>query len=84
VVVSLSQIPATPLAGIGMPGCNAYVSPDLLSTVTGTAGSATWTVAMPATIGLMGTAIYSQGLSLDPVNPAWLVASNAHKGTLGN
>jgi hypothetical protein len=84
VVLSLQQLTPTPLDSIGMPGCNAYVSPDAMMTVNGAGGSASLTVAMPANVALMGTALFAQGLSLDPAaNAAWLVASNAQAGVLG-
>ena len=84
VALSLSDIPPTPLDVIGMTGCTAYVLPVALATVTGSAGSASLSTAMPTTVGLLGTSIFSQALSLDPqVNAAWLTASNAHEGTLG-
>ena len=49
------------------------------------AGSASSSIAMPSSLALMGSTIFSQALSFDPnLNPLWLAASNAHKGTLGN
>jgi hypothetical protein len=56
-----------------------------LTSITGSAGSATMTIAIPSTLALMGTTVNSQALSLDPgINSQWLAASNAHTGTLGN
>lgn len=82
-VLSFATITPTPLDGIGMTGCTGYVSPDVLETLAGSGGAASWSLALPTTIGLVGTKLYAQGLSVDPVNPAFLVASNAHEGTFG-
>lgn len=82
-VLSLTEIGATPLDVIGMTGCYAYVSPDVLVTVTAVGSSASFSLAIPSTPNLVGTALFSQGLSVDPVNPAWLVASNALGGLIG-
>ena len=82
-VLSLTEIPATPLASIGMPGCYAYVSPDVLVTLTGVGGTASHSLAIPSTPNLVGTTLVCQGISVDPVNPAWLVSSNALGGLIG-
>ena len=83
-VLSLTQIPATSLSGIGMTGCNAYMTADLLLTLSASAGAASLTTGIPSTISLMGTPLFSQGISVDPnINPAWLTVSNAHEGVLG-
>ncbi|MEO6598202.1 MAG: hypothetical protein ABIP94_25945 [Planctomycetota bacterium] len=82
--ISHSPIPPTPLDGIGMTGCTAYVSPDVLVIVSAAAGTASWTATIPPTSGVLGTRLLSQGISIDPnFNPAWLVTSNAHEGTVG-
>ena len=83
-VMSLTALPPTPLAGIGMTGCTAYITPDLLVTLTAAAGSASNTVLIPSSTGLIGVSLFGQGLSLDAVNPAGLTASNALEGLLGN
>jgi hypothetical protein len=83
VVLSLQSIPPTPLDSIGMTGCTAYVAPDAMLTVNGTAGTGSITLALPVNVALVGTTLFAQGLSLDAVNPAWLVASNAHAGVAG-
>ncbi|MFT4513101.1 MAG: hypothetical protein ACI89X_001062 [Planctomycetota bacterium] len=84
-VLSLTEIPPTPLGGIGMTGCTAYMTPDLLVTVSASGvGVATWTALIPNNINLLGVEMFAQGLSIDPgFNPAWLVSSNAHVGLLG-
>ena len=81
-VLSLTTIPATPLAGIGMPGCTAYISPDLLLTVSATAGTSSNALGIPNTTSLVGVSLFAQGLSLDTVNAAGLTASNALDGMI--
>jgi hypothetical protein len=84
VVVSLSGIAPQPLAGIGMPGCFAYVTPDVLVTVLATGGNASLTFPIPTTVALSGVSLFGQGLGLDPtVNAAGLVTSNALDGRIG-
>lgn len=81
---SLSTIAPIPLDAVGMPGCTAYVAPTVLTSITGAGGSATLTMAIPATAALVGTVVNTQALSLDPgINPLWLTASNGHSSTLG-
>lgn len=83
-VLGLSAITPTPLDAIGMTGCIGYVSPDLLVGLSGTAGSASATLALPPTVSLMGAVLFAQGLSFDPgINGLSLTASNAQQGTLG-
>ena len=81
---SLSTIAPIPLDGIGMIGCTGYVAPTVLTTVTGAAGAATLTLNIPASLPLIGTALNTQALSLDPgINSLWLTSSNGHTTTLG-
>lgn len=79
-----TQLPPTPLAVIGMPGCTAYLPPDILVGIGAAAGSASTTVAIPNSIGLVGLSLFSQGLTLDTVNVAGLTTSNALDGRIGN
>jgi hypothetical protein len=66
-----------------MPGCNAYVTPDLVAVPAATSG-AVWSGAIPNQPSLLGTQRLVQALSLDPgSNAAGLTASNAAAGTLG-
>ena len=81
---SLSSVAPIALDPIGMIGCTAYVAPTVLTSVTGTAGSATLSITLPSTAALVGTVLNSQVLSFDPnINARWLTASNGHTGTLG-
>ena len=84
VVLSLTETPALPLAGIGMPGCFAYVTPDVLLTVLATSGIANLPIAIPTTATLNGLSLFGQGIGLDPtINQAGLVSSNALEGRIG-
>ena len=84
IVLSQSETAPVPLDPIGMIGCSAHVTPDLLVSVAAAGGNATWTGAIPVTATLLGASIFAQGLSIDPnVNAAWLTSSNGHQGVLG-
>jgi len=79
----------TPLPGIdltlllNMPGCAAYVSPDLLLGIAGAGGAASWT--WPAVAGPIGAALYTQALCFDPpANGFGFTVSNAVYATIGN
>lgn len=83
-VLSLTETPAQSLGVIGMPGCFAYVTPDVLLTVLATSGIANLTIAIPTTAALNGLSLFGQGIGLDPtINQAGLVSSNALEGRLG-
>lgn len=82
-VLSLTPLPATSLAAIGMSGCNAYMTPDVLLTVAATAGTATVGLAIPNTPSLVGVSLLSQGIGFDAVNAAGLVTSNGLDGRIG-
>jgi hypothetical protein len=83
-VLGLTQLPGVPLDGIGMLGCSAWVSPDVMLTINAAGGVASWTGALPNQPSLVGAHLYAQGVSFDPgFNPAWLVASNAVYAVLG-
>jgi hypothetical protein len=85
VVVGLSSITPTPLDGIGMFGCQAFISPDAVLTVAASGGSASLSLPIPSTTSLTGVLLFGQGLSLDPAaNPASLTASNALEGSVGS
>jgi hypothetical protein len=79
----------TPLPGIdlgpilGMPGCAAFASPDVLLTVSGAAGAANFVWAPVA--GPLGAAFFCQCVCLDPgANAAGLTISNATFATIAN
>lgn len=77
----------TQLAGIdlgpllGMSGCTAYTTPDLMFTLSGAAGSASWT--WPVVQPFFGLPLHAQALALDPtVNGFGFTASNAVYATI--
>lgn len=81
-VIGLSEEPGVALDSIGMTGCSAYSTPDLLISAVPVAGTAslTWS---PVTA-VVGNRFYAQALCLDPgANPAWLTASNGVANTFG-
>lgn len=84
VVLGLTSVPGFPLDGIGMPGCVAWVSADLLLAAPATNGVAAWSISIPAQAAILGIELFAQGLSLDiGWNPAGLVSANALRGLIG-
>jgi hypothetical protein len=85
-VVGLSIVsPSIDLGVIGAPGCPAHVTPDLLSLVTGAAGTASYSLAIPATASLAGFELHTQAVVFDgAVNAFGAVVSSAATATLGN
>ena len=83
VAIGLTRSPGVDLAVINMPGCFGYTTPNLLASVTGAAGQASWT--WPSVIGPIGAELYAQALCLDPtVNGLGLTTSNAVFATITN
>jgi hypothetical protein len=83
-VFGFSQLPGLDLGPVlGMPGCTAYVPPDvLLLAPTGAGGSTTWTWTPVA--GPVAAQLFCQALCLDPgVNAFGFTISNAVSATLG-
>ena len=73
------------LTTLGMPNCRTYTSADLLTVVTATNGSATWSLFVPPAPSLVGQAFYLQGVSWDPgINALGLTVSNAATLVIGN
>ena len=54
------------LSSIGLTGCRAYISPDVGVVLAHTAGTATWSLAVPVSPSLSGYQMFLQALSLDP------------------
>lgn len=82
-VLGFTRLPGIDLGFLGMPGCLAYTSPDVLLPVTGAAGSAIWT--WPSVAGPLGGSFLAQILSLDPTANAFgFTTSNALYTTLTN
>jgi hypothetical protein len=73
-----------PLAGLGMPGCSLYVSPDLIVTMPVLWGTATVGLAIPNQTALLGLPLFAQGLVLDAAaNAAGLIVSDAAGAQVG-
>jgi hypothetical protein len=84
VAVGFTELPGVPLATIGMPGCSAFVTPDVLVTVPA-GGTAGWMASVPSLPALLGLSLFTQGLSLDPgANTAGVTVSNAVEGLIGH
>ncbi len=82
--MGLTQLPGIDLTFLlNMPGCAAFTTPDIILTVSGAGGSASWT--WPTVAGGVGDAFYGQALCLDPaVNGFGFTISNAIFATLSN
>jgi len=79
----LGPLPAS-LAGLGMPGCSAFVANDLVLLVAATAGTASLPWQMPNNAALVGIQLFQQGLSLDGgANAAGITVTNAVANVLG-
>lgn len=72
------------LSPLGMPGCQALTSMDLLDVIGASGGSATWSFAVPANANLLGMAFYNQAASIGAANPAGLAVSNGGAATIGH
>lgn len=82
-VSPLGPLPV-PLAGIGMPGCSLFVSPDLIATMPIQWGVATIAVSIPSQTTLLGFELFAQGMALDPAaNAAGLVVADAAAARIG-
>jgi hypothetical protein len=75
-----------PAALPGAPGCSVLVAPQALSAVpTSLIGTASYGIAVPASINLMGMRVYHQWAVLDPsVNSLGIVMSGGGTATIGN
>jgi hypothetical protein len=73
------------LGSLGMPGCRAQVSPDVVLLVVGTAGEGVLSIPVPGQPALLGAAFYNQALIPDPgANPFGAVVSDAAMGRIGD
>ncbi len=79
------QLPPTPLAAVGMPGCSAHIVADAIVPIGGTAHEAEFTLPIPFLPGLLGLKFYNQAIVLDPAanNPAGAVVGEAMEGVIG-
>jgi len=72
------------LAGIGMPGCNALIAPEITYTLGNAGGTASWNLAIPFSPPLLGTNFYLQGAVLAPgANQGGILVTNAGHGVVG-
>ena len=72
------------LAGLGAPGCQLRVSPDITTVLAGAANSATWTLGIPNSAALQCVRFHSQALVLDPTfNQLGAVVSDAASAVIG-
>jgi alpha-tubulin suppressor-like RCC1 family protein len=74
-----------PLAGLGMPGCTAFVSNDLVTLVVGTGTQAELLLPIPNSLLLVGASFYQQAIVPDPAagNALGAVISEAMAGVIG-
>jgi hypothetical protein len=82
--LSTTQLPGIDLGIVGMPGCRAYVNPDLGSTVLGSP-TAAYTFAIPSTPSLVNLQLFSQSLAIDTTlpNAFGAITSNGVAMTIG-
>jgi alpha-tubulin suppressor-like RCC1 family protein len=79
------QLPPTPLATLGMPGCSAHIVADAIVPISGTGHEAPFSLPIPFMPGLLGIKFYNQAIVLDPAanNPLGAVVGEAMEGVLG-
>lgn len=85
IVFGFTELPGVDLGPIlGMTGCNAYTTPDVLTSLqTGAAGSFSWT--WPSVSGSIGDHFFAQALCLDTTVAGFpATISNAISITVGN
>ena len=73
------------LTPLGAPGCTlevAYVDTGLQ--LADAFGFATWTIAVPDQVALLGTSLHSQAAVLDLSNPLGITISNRVASTIGH
>ena len=86
IVMGWSKItPGIALDFLGMPGCVANVSLDGIAFLSGTGGTATWSLPIPYQPMLLGTRFYNQAFVFDPAagNSMGAVVSDATEAIVG-
>ena len=79
-----AQLPLD-LGFIGMPGCAALTSNDLLVVLQNLTGTAVWSTTIPNQSSLLGQIFYNQAFALDPsANVLGMIVSNGATGTIGS
>jgi hypothetical protein len=68
----------------GMPGCSLFVEPAMAEVLGNNLGTATWSIAIPASPSLIGGVVFAQGFVLSPgTNAFGAVMSNACELVIG-
>lgn len=81
---SVALNPGIPLDAIGMTGCTAWTNGNLGSvSMPVVGGLSTFTLAIPASPGLVGTAFSTMGVAFSLATPANLISSNGNLSTIG-
>jgi hypothetical protein len=76
--------PPVGLGFLGAPGCLAHVTPDVLQLISGAAGSASFSMAVPSTPALAGYELHTQAIVVDVgANGFGGVVSDAATATVG-
>lgn len=82
--VGFNSLPGVPLDSIGLPGCTAWVTADVLLAAPASNGQSGWQIGLPSAAAVVGVELFAQALSLDAGwNAAGLVVSNAQRGLVG-
>ena len=82
-VFGFTPLPGIDLGFVPMPGCSLFTSLDILVSINGSGGTASWT--WPSVSGTLGTTFYGQALCFDPTANAFgFTISNALSSTIGN
>lgn len=72
------------LTPFGMIGCQLWTEAMLTNLLVGSGTTATWTLLIPSSPGLLGLQFYNQGAAFDAAaNPAGLTLTNAGAATIG-
>jgi hypothetical protein len=79
------SLPAS-LAGLGMPGCDLLVSPDVLEPLLAVGNTAQYALQLPGDPSFLGLVFHQQGLVFDPAvgNAFGAIVSNAATAAIGN
>ena len=77
--------PSIDLGFLGAPGCPAHVTPDVLQLISGSAGSASFSLAVPNNPALSGYELHSQAIVVEAgINAFGGVTSDAATATVGS
>lgn len=83
-VSGFGPLPAD-MTGVGLTNCLLHVSPDLLTTLVGGGGTASYSLSIPNSNGVLGVRLYQQPFAFDPpLNPFGGSLGNAAALQIGN